>query len=221
MALKVGAATVGYCAMHSLFATRKVKALAAQVFGERGRNGWYRALYSGQALGGLGVLLWFIGKQDDREVYRARGVWAWLLRGGQGLGFVIAALALKPIGVGQLSGIANVWRWLKGQKVEASPEAQGPVLENEKIKAEGPFRWTRNPLNFAFSLVFCLPARMTRNRLVFSGVILLYNVLGSVVSERRLKAAYGAAFSDYQKSGVPFFLPRPPTAAPPETPETA
>ncbi len=48
---------------------------------------------------------------------------------------------------------------------------------------------------------------MTANFAAFSLVTTLYFFLGSIREEARLRAAYGDDYADYQRSGVPFYMP--------------
>jgi protein-S-isoprenylcysteine O-methyltransferase Ste14 len=75
------------------------------------------------------------------------------------------------------------------------------------MKMSGPFRLSRHPLNFAMLPIIWMMPRMTVNLAAFNLVTTLYSILGSVHEERRLKAAYGRAYADYQTSGVNFFVP--------------
>ena len=49
--------------------------------------------------------------------------------------------------------------------------------------------------------------RMTANLFAFNSVVTLYLLVGSVHEEKRLRESYGAAYDDYRKSGVNFFVP--------------
>jgi hypothetical protein len=98
--------------------------------------------------------------------------------------------------------------------VPPEPEAQGPALDEEgRRHAAGPFAWSRHPLNFAPLPVFWLHPRMTTSLLAFNIAATAYLVVGSWHEEARLREAYGEAYSAYQRSGVPFYLPSPDRSA--------
>jgi hypothetical protein len=55
--------------------------------------------------------------------------------------------------------------------------------------------------------VLWLNPRMTTNLLAFDLAASVYLIVGSMHEEARLKAAYGDAYVDFQRSGVPFYFP--------------
>jgi protein-S-isoprenylcysteine O-methyltransferase Ste14 len=75
------------------------------------------------------------------------------------------------------------------------------------MRVEGPFRFSRHPLNLAPLPVLWLQPVMTTRWLGFNAVATLYLVLGSAHEERRLEAAYGEPYRRYVREGPPFFLP--------------
>jgi protein-S-isoprenylcysteine O-methyltransferase Ste14 len=52
-----------------------------------------------------------------------------------------------------------------------------------------------------------LMPRMTVNLAAFNFVVTVYLIVGSVHEEERLRATYGQAYIDYQRSGINFFVP--------------
>ena len=81
--LKVAAATAAFGLAHSALASRSAKRAAARTFGERNRNGLYRAFYIGQSLVTLGMLAGYIRRQPSRELYRVEGPLAALMHAAQ------------------------------------------------------------------------------------------------------------------------------------------
>ena len=53
---------------------------------------------------------------------------------------------------------------------------------------------------------------MTTNLVAFNLVATAHFLYGSLREERHLNQAYGAAYTEYQRSGVPFYLPGPATS---------
>jgi protein-S-isoprenylcysteine O-methyltransferase Ste14 len=205
--LKVAAATAVFGLVHSALASRAAKRKAAELLGERDRNGLYRLFYIGQSLATFAALAAYARRQPGRELYHVRGPLAWALRAGQAA-LVHATAAARQVGVGRMLGLASFAAWLGRGPVPPEPEAQGPAPSDDgAMRATGPFAWSRHPLNFSPLPVFWLNPRMTTNLLAFNVAATAYLVVGSVHEEARLRAAYGDAYRDYQASGVAFYLP--------------
>ena len=175
---------------------------------ERRRNGLYRPFYNISAIVTFGALVLYGSKLPDRELYRVRGVSARLMRFIQIAAIIYMLYGIRQIGFLKFYGVSNFTALVKGQiLVLPEPEAQGPVLDtNGKMKAAGPFRASRHPLTFGLFPVFWLMPRMTVNLAAFNLVATVYMFAGSLHEEKRLRAAYGNAYLDYQKSGTGFFL---------------
>jgi len=208
--IKIAAATVLFAGIHSLLATKAAKRKATRVLGEQNRNGLYRPFYNAQAVITFGALVLYGIKLPDHELYRIRRPLSWFTYSIQGFFLLFLLYAAKQIGFLPFSGIPNLMKLISGQtNIPLEPEGQGPALYiNGEIKATGPFRLTRHPLNFGMLPILWLMPRMTVNLATFNIITTLYLILGSLHEEKRLKEAYGDAYLDYQRSGVNFFVPQ-------------
>jgi hypothetical protein len=207
--LKIAAATTLFAGIHSLLASRAAKAKASKLLGERTRSGLYRPFYNAVAVATLGAAALYGLQVPDRELYKIRGPVAWLMHCVQFFFLLYLLYGAREIGFLRFAGVPNAVALLTGRQfIPSEPEGQGPVLENSlRMKMSGPFRLSRHPLNFAMLPIIWMMPRMTVNLAAFNLVTTLYSILGSVHEERRLKAAYGRAYADYQTSGVNFFVP--------------
>lgn len=218
VASKVALATAAFAVVHSALASRTAKAVAAQKM-PRGRER-YRALYNAQALVTFGALTWYIARTPRRTLYSVHGPAAALMRLGQFSGVALAFIAARATGIATLAGVDAREHGTLSIRDAFVPAAQGPEADDRgRLRMDGPFRIVRHPLNLAPLAPFWLTPHLTTRRLAFNCVATLYLVAGSVHEEVRLRSAYGEAYAQYQRSGVPFFVPRlrrvvSPTAAP-------
>ena len=206
--IKIIAATALFAGVHSLLASRAAKRAAVVLFGERKRNGLYRPFYNVVAISTFGALIIYSIKLPDRELYQVRGSLARLMQIVQAASVIYMLYGVRQIGLLRFYGVTNLVALVKGQTfVLSEPEAQGPVLgTNGKMKVTGPFSVSRHPLSFGMLPVFWLMPRMTVNLLTFNLIITFYLFVGSVHEEKRLEAAYGSAYLDYQRNGANFFV---------------
>ncbi len=208
---RLAAAAALFLGAHSLLASGPAKEAAAQWMGERRRNAFYRLFYNAFALLSFGALGMYAARLPDRELYRVRGLCAGLLRVGQLFSLLMMLGGARQIGLGPFSGLSSLAAWARGDaEVPAAPEAQGPALkegEGHRLKTGGLFRWSRHALNFWILPLFWLMPRMTARLLLFNALITLYTVPASRHEAARLRTAYGEAYAEYERSGVPFLLP--------------
>lgn len=209
--LKLTAATLLYGAVHSLLASRSAKQKAADLFGERRRNAFYRPFYLAQSVFTFAVFTWYALRLPDKPLYEVKGSRAMVMHCGQLLSLGFAVSAAYQVGLADILGISGLRAWLANRpQVPKEPEAQGPALEEDRrLKVSGPFRFSRHPLNFAPVPIFWLKPKMTVNWAVFSTLSTLYLIIGSKHEESRLRKAYGETYRDYQNSGIAFYLPKP------------
>ncbi len=207
---KVVAATALFAGVHSLLATRRLKRGATNLLGERRRNALYRPFYNSVALITTAALAVYLFRLPDRSLYRVRGPLARLMVAGQVACALILLSGVRQIGFLDFSGLANLAKLLAGEpQIEPEPEGQGPALAEEgHVRATGPFRFSRHPLNFWMVPLMWLTPRMTANLAAFSAVTTLYLLAGSRHEEARLRESYGEAYAAYAASGVGFFVPR-------------
>ena len=207
--LRTAAATLVYAAVHSFFASRTAKRLAAKLAGQRNVNALYRPFYLVQSAITIAPLIAYIRRQPTRVLYENTGLAALPFRAIQAGGICWATTAAYEVGLSEILGIRPAGCLFAGAaEIAPEPAAQGPALLNGHMKARGPFCITRHPLNVAPLPIIWFFPRMTTNLLAFNLVSTGYLVLGSALEEKRLLERYGSAYAEYRLSGVPFYLPR-------------
>ena len=206
--LKAALATAVFATVHSALASRQAKHAAGRLVGEERRDATYRVFYVAQSLCGFAGLVAFTASLPKRTVYRVQGPAAHLLRLGQAAGVMHLIAGLREIGVMRWAGLYNFAAWRTGGPIPEGPVAQGPELQVDgRLSTDGPFRWSRHPLNFSGIPIFWFTPHMTTRRLGFNLASTLYFILGSAHEEARLKEAYGDVYRGYLARDVPFFLP--------------
>ena len=207
--VKIMAATTLFAVIHSLLASRAAKRFATDMLSERQRNALYRPFYNAQAVITFVALVLYGSKLPDRELNRVSKPLARWMQLGQVVSLLYLIYGARQIGFLRFAGAPNLLALLRGQKsVPREPEGQGPIIDvNGEMKATGPFRASRHPLNFAMLPALWLMPRMTVNLAAFNLVVTVYLIVGSLHEEERLRATYGQAYIDYQRSGINFFVP--------------
>jgi protein-S-isoprenylcysteine O-methyltransferase Ste14 len=193
--------------MHSIFASKQVKDLAHRISGPRYRDGLYRLTFNAQSVVSL---LWAarqFSQLPDRELYRVRPPWSWLLRANQVASLGVLLSGVRVMGILRFAGLTPLRDLLTGSDVRPAPEAQGPpVGSDDEVVRAGAFRFSRHPGNLGALGFFLFLPRMTANRALLVALVALYVVLGSMHEEYRLRAAYTAAYERYRRV-VPFLVP--------------
>ncbi len=213
--LKVCAATTIYGLLHSALASRQAKQAVQGWIGPRYRNALYRPFYLVQSLSTMLLLTAYIRRQPGRTLYQLRGVAAVLLRLGQLGGIIWATYGAYEVGLLEILGVRPFRQLLRRESsIAPEPEAQGPALNDEgALRVQGPFRYSRHPLNLAPLIILWLNPRQTTNLLAYNAVSTGYLLLGSLHEEARLRAAYGDVYLHYEKGLVPFYFPKLPNTS--------
>ena len=207
---RTAAATLAYGLVHSVLAGDSTKRRVRAAVGDRNFDGLYRGFYMAQSTLGLVALAAYVGRQPNRELYRARGPAAAALRAGQLAGLAYMGWAQWHIGPLRFSGLDSLAAYLAGApEIPPAAVGQGPSARADgSMHVAGPFRQSRHPLNLACPVVLWLNPRMTTNLATFNAICTAHFFFGSAREEIHLRNAHGAAYRAYQRSGVPYYLPR-------------
>ena len=208
-ALKTAVATVAFAAVHSLLASRGAKDAAERAVGTRLRNALYRPAYNAVAVATTTALVRYIAGQPAHEVYHVRGPAGVAMRLGQVASAVAFTAAVCQVGVGRLSGLANLIPLLRGNRaVPREIEAQSlPPDEQRDAPPASPAALSRHPLNFWPVPLLWLNPRMTTKLAAFNALATTYFYAGSLHSDARLRARFGPKF-EALSGRVPLFVPR-------------
>ena len=154
------------------------------------------------------ILVRYIRRQPSRELFQLEPCAAITFRCLQATGLCWAVAAAYEVKFTEILGIRPLIALLRrAPTIAPEPEAQGPSLDGRNMRAYGPFRWVRHPLNLAPIPILWFNPRMTTNLLAFNLVSTAYLVIGSMHEEIRLFNRYGQPYREYQRSGVSFYLP--------------
>lgn len=207
-----GLAVIGalalFAAVHSVFASQRVKRLFESKLGvQRGRAA-HRVTFVAQSFATLTAgALWFL-TLPDRELYRVRGIGAWLMRAVQVLSFAELLWVFRTIGMARFLGVSQALGLMRKRPLPQTPEAQGPGPNAKgEMDIRGPFKYSRHPYNIGvLGMVWFFP-RMTVNLLAMAIATTTYTLLGSLHEEQRLREYFGPAAYDRYVEQVPFTFP--------------
>lgn len=144
----------------------------------------------------LVVLMWGWRPMPD-VVWAVEGVPALVLWGLSLAGWAFMLAATEMIDGNRLMGIAQVRAY-----------AGSRPLEPLDFQAPAAYRYVRHPIMVGFLVAFWVTPRMSVGHLLFAGGMTVYILLGVVLEERDLVAAYGDRYRSY-RAAVPMFVPRP------------
>ena len=81
------------------------------------------------------VLAAYIRRQPSRELYRVRLPLSLLMHAAQAVALVYATAAARQVGIRRIVGLDNFVAWLGEGSVLPEPEAQGPALDEQGLRA--------------------------------------------------------------------------------------
>src|ERR687890_2488039 len=158
--------------IHSILASRQAKDLARRISGPHYRDGLYRLTFNAQSVVSL---LWAarrFSQLPDRELYRVRPPWSWLLRANQVASLGVLLSGVRVMGILRFAGLTPLRDLLTGSDVRPAPEAQGPpVGSDDEVVRAGAFRFSRHPGNLGALGFFLFLPRMTANRAVLVALV--------------------------------------------------
>lgn len=92
---------------------------------------------------------------------------------------------------------------------QAYANLTGREFQSSSFKTPGLYRFVRHPLYFGFTVAFWATPIMTTGHLFFAVATLGYTIVGTILEEKDLVAAFGDEYRDY-KSRVSMLVPLPP-----------
>jgi protein-S-isoprenylcysteine O-methyltransferase Ste14 len=102
---------------------------------------------------------------------------------------------MRALGVFDPFGVIPLRNYLRGRQSSSVP-----------FVVRGPYRWVRHPLYLFLILMIWSYPDLTADRLLFNVLWTIWMVVGTVLEERDLVAAFGDAYRAYQRK-VPMLIP--------------
>jgi len=197
---KVFAAFAVYALIHSALLTAAARTALEAALGQRRFRGWFRGLYSAQAVVLFVVFAAYAVSLPDTVLLRVGAGTAVLLWGLRLAALAFLARCVSGFGTLRFLGFSQWGAWRRGEPVA------GDGVESGELVVTGPYRWVRHPMYSAAFVLLWADPRWTVNGLAFAVGASLYLWLGALHEERRLRAYYGEAYRDYA-GRTPRFLP--------------
>jgi len=183
-------AVAAYGVLHSILASKWMKALAEQRLGLFAQH-YYRLAYNLVAAVLLAPVFLLVWRSPDYPLYLIPAPFVFITLLLQAAAAGCALYALQLTGLGEFLGVV------------VPPEtAVKPSLPT----TSGFYRWARHPV-YSFGLVFIwLTPMMTTNLLALYLSFTLYILVGIYFEERKLLDEFGQAYADY-RSRTPMLFP--------------
>ncbi|MBU1228741.1 MAG: hypothetical protein KKA55_12085 [Proteobacteria bacterium] len=188
----------GWGLLHSVLATRRLKAACALALGP--------ARYALYPLGYTVISLWtfyvVLRKEPDlpQLLWAVDGLAGLLLYAVQAAGLGLLGWAAVSMPGLKMLGLPQLLSLLRAR------EPDEPDLARD-FSSGGAYALVRHPMHLGGMLFLAFQPQMTLGRFVFALFGCLYMVAGSLLEERRLALELGPVWTDYARR-VPMFLPR-------------
>jgi len=186
----------GWAVLHSVLATRRVKAAFELALGPR--YALYPFFYTVVSVWTFWVVL---QKEPDlpQVMWAFHGLPKIILHVAQGAGLALLFWAGVSLGGLKLLGLRQLWSTLRGQV----PDETDPVKD---FSQRGAYGLVRHPMHAGGMLFLLAAPRQTLGGLVFAVFGCAYMLLGTLLEERRLALALGPVWDDYV-GRVPMLVP--------------
>jgi methanethiol S-methyltransferase len=182
-----------YAVLHSLLASRSIKARAARRFGPAVYQRYYRLFFSLMALVTTTALLALVWLLPDQVIYTIPVPWLYLTLLAQGLALAALVLGILQTGAMRFLGVRQVL------EQTGKPSA-------ERLIITGFYRWVRHPLYIASIVFIWLMPLMTWNLLALNLGLSSYMLIGTIFEEQKLVDQFGADYERYRRQ-TPRILP--------------
>jgi methanethiol S-methyltransferase len=187
-----------FAALHT-FSAGRFKPVFRRYFGERVYEGLYRVVYNIFALISFLPVLVFMMSSPSQIIWTIPSVLIPLFLVIQFTGLIGLLVSLAQIDFWRFAGLRQLWTYINHQPLP---------LPDEPLQTNGVFRLVRHPLYLFSMITIWAVTTMTDTYLAFCIGVTLYFIIGSVLEERRLEAAFGETYREYRRR-VPWLLPFP------------
>jgi protein-S-isoprenylcysteine O-methyltransferase Ste14 len=184
-------AVLSYGLLHTLLASKKVKAFINNRFGSKTEQ-WYRLAYNLIAVFTLLPILLLPIIFPDKEIYRIHFPWIILTMAIQLSAVIFLFLGLRQTGITSFIGLRQL----------LLPEDISPP----RLVTGGLYRYVRHPLYTAGLVIIWLIPIMTWNLLALIIGLSAYIIIGAYFEERKLLMDFGDAYADYRRH-TPMLVP--------------
>jgi protein-S-isoprenylcysteine O-methyltransferase Ste14 len=178
---------IAFAALHSLFASRRVKSVLCRV--PDGEAAPYRLVYN---LVSMAMLVWVVAAYRTSPVlYFVPGVWSLVMYSMQLIMLLLLADCVRQTGFRRFFGFSQ----------DSSAEHSPP-----RLVTSGWYALVRHPLYLFSTLFMVLNPVMTAQWLLLTVMSLVYFIIGGVIEEKRLSQEFGDTYLEYRHR-VPFMVP--------------
>ncbi len=182
-----------YGVIHSVLAAHRTKDWVKNWWGEKHYNRYYRLFFSIQAAVLFIPVLLLVVVLPDEILYRIPAPWVYL---------TIALQILAVFGILHSIMLTGMLRFTGIQQAVDPEQAQRPI----KLVIRSLYRWVRHPIYTCMFVFIWLVPVMTWNVLALNIGISVYNILGALLEERKLKSEFGESYEEYSQQ-TPFLVP--------------
>ena len=186
-----------YGFIHSWLASTTVKQFFRRLMGERRYFGLYRPIYNVFAIVTLSPIFGLVFLRPGYTLWQVTGLGQLVFLLIQLVGLIGIIASLIQINVGKFIGLSQMVAYFQGQPLP---------LPTEPLQFGGVYRLVRHPLYLFSILLIWSMSSMSESLLAFNIGSTVYFVLGLVLEERKLSAAYGEPYHDYQRR-TPAIIP--------------